>query len=254
MKPTLFKQAAEVWTKVSEGDTIVGLKFELEVHKKLLNFFQVGDYYFFIFNLHELKFDLMSSEIESVLGYKPNNITVPQFLSLIHPEDEPYFISFEKKVVEFISKLNESQIPNYKVRSDYRVKKANGAYIRILQQIAFIEFGAEKNLLRTFIVHTDITHLKEFGRPVLSFIGMNGEPSYIDVKIDDVFPGPTCTFSEREKEVLRYLIEGKSSKEIADELFISHETVKTHRRHLLQKSGTKNSLELVRQAVINGWI
>ena len=58
--------------------------------------------------------------------------------------------------------------------------------------------------------------------------------------------------SEREREVLQLVAEGKSSKEIADVLSISPATVETHRTHLLQKLGLRNTAEVVRIAARRG--
>jgi two-component system, NarL family, response regulator NreC len=58
--------------------------------------------------------------------------------------------------------------------------------------------------------------------------------------------------SEREREVLQLVAEGKSSKEIADVLSISPATVETHRTHLLQKLGLRNTAEVVRYAARRG--
>ena len=58
--------------------------------------------------------------------------------------------------------------------------------------------------------------------------------------------------SEREREVLQLVAEGKSSKEIADVLSISPATVETHRAHLLQKFGLRNTAEVVRYAARRG--
>lgn len=52
--------------------------------------------------------------------------------------------------------------------------------------------------------------------------------------------------SERESEVIRYALEGKSSSEIADLLYISINTVNTHRRNILKKTGAKSVLDLLR--------
>ncbi|MBI9108693.1 MAG: hypothetical protein JEZ04_18250 [Spirochaetales bacterium] len=49
--------------------------------------------------------------------------------------------------------------------------------------------------------------------------------------------------SPREKEVLELLVEGKTNIEIADLLFISLSTVKTHIRTIFEKTGAKNRLE-----------
>ena len=58
--------------------------------------------------------------------------------------------------------------------------------------------------------------------------------------------------SEREREVLQLVAEGKSSKEIADVLTISPATVETHRTHVLQKLGLRNTAEVVRFAARRG--
>ncbi len=59
-------------------------------------------------------------------------------------------------------------------------------------------------------------------------------------------------FSKREKEIFIILINGKSTKEIADELFISPETVKKHIQNILKKTETKSRLELL--ALVNNGI
>ncbi|MBA5792761.1 response regulator transcription factor [Flavobacterium sp. xlx-214] len=54
--------------------------------------------------------------------------------------------------------------------------------------------------------------------------------------------------TKREKEILRLLIEGKTSNKIADELFLSPFTVDTHRKNILHKFKAKNVAELVSKA------
>lgn len=55
----------------------------------------------------------------------------------------------------------------------------------------------------------------------------------------------------REKEILKYVIKGLSSKEIADRLFISKATVDTHRRNILEKTGTSKLSDLIIKALSN---
>jgi two-component system response regulator NreC len=55
--------------------------------------------------------------------------------------------------------------------------------------------------------------------------------------------------TEREKEVLQLLAEGKSNKEVASILDISVYTVDTHRMHLMQKLNLHNTAEIVLYAV-----
>lgn len=60
--------------------------------------------------------------------------------------------------------------------------------------------------------------------------------------------------TKREKEILKLLIEGKSTQEISDELFLSFLTTQTHRRNLLSKFQVKNVAELVSFTLKNGLI
>jgi len=55
----------------------------------------------------------------------------------------------------------------------------------------------------------------------------------------------------REIEVIRLLALGKNSSEIADRLFISENTVETHRRNILRKTNTHSTVELINYSRAN---
>ncbi len=54
--------------------------------------------------------------------------------------------------------------------------------------------------------------------------------------------------TKRELQVLKLIAFERTIPEIAKELYISVETVKTHRRHLLQKMNVRNTAGLVRKS------
>ncbi len=58
-------------------------------------------------------------------------------------------------------------------------------------------------------------------------------------------PEEEYTLSKREKEIIALLAQGKTSKQIAQELNISHHTVNNHRKNMLQKTNTANVTELM---------
>jgi len=60
--------------------------------------------------------------------------------------------------------------------------------------------------------------------------------------------------NENEKNIIRLLSNGANSEEIAEELFIAKNTVDTYRRKILQKTGTKNTAQLIRFAMEGGLI
>jgi len=60
--------------------------------------------------------------------------------------------------------------------------------------------------------------------------------------------------TRREKEVLKLIIDELTTKEIAEKLFISPATVETHRLHLLNKLGARNTAGLVKTAIHKGLV
>ncbi|GAB4124355.1 MAG: response regulator transcription factor [Raineya sp.] len=60
--------------------------------------------------------------------------------------------------------------------------------------------------------------------------------------------------TEREKEVVLLICKDKSSREIAEELYISIKTVESHRSNAMDKVGAKSISGLVLYAVKMGWI
>jgi DNA-binding NarL/FixJ family response regulator len=58
--------------------------------------------------------------------------------------------------------------------------------------------------------------------------------------------------SEREREVLQMMAEGKGTKEIAADLHLSAKTVETHRQHLMEKLDMYSVAELTKFAIRQG--
>ena len=58
-------------------------------------------------------------------------------------------------------------------------------------------------------------------------------------------PRQHATLSQREVEMLRLIADGLATKNIADKLFISIDTVETHRRNILKKLEAGNMVSAV---------
>lgn len=66
--------------------------------------------------------------------------------------------------------------------------------------------------------------------------------------------GGLAALTEREQEVLRYIADGKTTRDIATRLFLSPRTVERHRTQIMHKLGLQNRAELIRYAVRRGLI
>ncbi len=86
-----------------------------------------------------------------------------------------------------------------------------------------------------------------FFDPNIAFNFMN---DYIEDKVKIDKTGKVM-LSNREKEILHFIANGKTSKEIASELFLAKTTVDTHRKNMVHKLQLNNDIELIKYAVDN---
>lgn len=118
-------------------------------------------------------------------------------------------------------------------------------------------------------MYSDISHLKKaLARKVSGYILKDASKQELMEAINKVAEGKTYfhpkvhdqvfdylggskssrkeeVFSPREKEVIEWIAKGLRSKEIAEKLFISEFTVRTHRKNIMQKIGVRNGAELI---------
>ena len=78
-----------------------------------------------------------------------------------------------------------------------------------------------------------------------------------DTALSRTMPPPDASseeLSEREKEVIQLVVRGLSNKEIAEKMFISANTVMTHRRNIARKTQIHSPAGLTIYAIVNGLI
>lgn len=102
------------------------------------------------------------------------------------------------------------------------------------------------------------TNKEELEKAITTII--NGENYYSEEFADSLNIIPKnkkkteIELTNREKEVLTLICKGFSNNEMADKLNISIKTVDGHRTHLLEKTGAKNSANLVMFAINNNLV
>ena len=62
------------------------------------------------------------------------------------------------------------------------------------------------------------------------------------------------TLTKREKEILELMAQGLSAQEVADKIFVSLDTVETHKRNIVQKLKARNTVDAVAKAIRRGLI
>jgi two-component system response regulator NreC len=85
-----------------------------------------------------------------------------------------------------------------------------------------------------------------FFSPPVSKVVLSG---YLGDKVDGDAEDGVARLTDREREVLQLIAEGKTNKEVAHALSVSVNTVETHRKHIMEKLDLHNTAELVRFAI-----
>ena len=142
---------------------------------------------------------------------------------------------------------------------NYRVLNAKGEYITILQRSSYIPGEVKGKPIGTIGVAFDITHFKSDTSVIHTIEEIkeyNGR-SFTEILFKKVHPlidKETLAVSKRELEILKWMAEGFSSKQIAGTLNLSINTVNNHRKNMLRKTGSKSSAELLNYALRHGFL
>ena len=90
------------------------------------------------------------------------------------------------------------------------------------------------------------------GRQLVLFVVMRAAPSSRRLPAESVTPLERVAFSRRELEVIRLLGMGLTGPEVAGELNVAHNTVRTHARNAMTKAGARSRAQLVAVALAEG--
>ncbi|SFC11714.1 regulatory protein, luxR family [Flagellimonas taeanensis] len=231
----------------------------------MANLFCPGPYYYYIIDSPTLTLDLVSDSVGTLLGIEPEDFSLEKLVNAMHRDDLDFFMRCEDVVAHFLKNcIPPEQMVNYKINYCLRERISDGSYRLFLMQTLTLKTTEEGALLKVFGTHTDISHITTVNNHRLSLIGLNGAPSYLELDVfddhlfDDFVPytyqPSELSFTKRELEVIQWMAKGLSTGAIATELNISIQTVFTHRKNILRKSGVKNTSELIAMCIRKGYI
>ncbi|HEX8529304.1 MAG TPA: LuxR C-terminal-related transcriptional regulator [Cytophagales bacterium] len=168
--------------------------------------------------------------------------------TLVHPADAPRLWKLVKQLWEALLLLPAGQREVCQLNYDYRLRQADSTYLRVLEQSVVLDMDPRGNVTHLLGMCTNITHWKK-GDVLTANLTAN-EAQKCLLCLSSEAPGDLDgMISKQEKKVLRLVAEGYTSKQIANQLFISLHTVNTHRRNILEKTRSKNTRELIGRTV-----
>lgn len=204
-----------------------------------------------IFDLAEMKHAYLSPNFADFLGWDPEKISSPEneyINNRMHPNDLAHLNSVSEQFFGLILRVDpvwREQMKFIKLIMDYRTQGKDGNYVRVIEQHKLLELDRYGNAWLSMSVldlspDQDLNSLCRY-RLVNTLTGeLYHFPSY------ELLTEHKLSF--REKEILQLLANGLISKQIADKLFISVNTVNTHRQRIIEKLNVSNTAEAVQYA------
>ena len=261
-----LKKISDYWKKIYSSRVKKYRPFKItKDFKRYASMFSVGNSYLYIVNLHNFELEYVSESVENFVSKDASDVELKDLMETVLPE-EINNINLKSRVISnfYTSFLEKEDVLDYKNMFSYRMKDSNGHIRTMLYQaipISVLENGMPEHVL---CIQTDVSHLKVSSTNAVSFLNMEGGKCYFNVDVSTgKFDPKACEggrknlselFSEREKQIVIRLSRGLNAEQIASELNLSHHTIKTHRKNILQKSGCANTTELVAKCLTNGII
>jgi len=186
-----------------------------------------------------------SKRFNKIFGFESNNIqNVDQlwYRKRFHPDD--YIINVAgTEFHKLISKQLLKNKKNFKLTHDFRIKTDNNKWIRLLVQDYILEIDKVGNPWLAMKI-CDTSPIQEIKAPATS-VCRNIITNEIIFSLEG--KDNSCQYiSDREKEVLGLIADGMRSKEIAEKLYISSNTVNNHRRNMINKLHVSNMYIIIR--------
>ena len=255
------KKLNQIYTVFSQvNDAFSDQSIQLDhnrLNELLEKLYTPGPSFQYVFDFPNKRFQYLSDGVEELFGASPNSFSTDDLVERIHPDDINHFVYMQEIAMHFFfSFIPKEEILNYKTSFQFRIRDKEGNYPLFLHQNVVLALDADHNVSSTFVNHSIIDHVTKVNNNKVSFIHIQGGKSFYSISsIEDLEKEQEeLIISNREVDVLKLLAEGYSSKEIADYLNISSETVNTHRKNILSKTKFKNLTQAVIHFVREGLI
>lgn len=208
--------------------------------------------FYFLFDSKNYRIVYFSDNVESIFGYSSESLKRWNILlafKVMDPNHLTFPMVVAKWAIEAAQHFNRlTKVPNPEVTCSFcglKIRHKKGHYLGILVRYTPIEMGEDGFSPIGIGMVQDVSHFlkSDFywarasfgnsGQHIACYHSLTKENLYADI------------ISDREKDVLRLIADGLSSKEIAERLFIAQNTVDRHRKNMLARTGAKDTTALV---------
>jgi DNA-binding CsgD family transcriptional regulator len=198
--------------------------------------------FFVVSGLTQMQILFTSRRSVQMIGIKPAEFTRSHFMGTAHPDDVDRLGLGRSKLFRIDKDLFIAKQGNSLLSSNIRVRNPYGRYTNLLFQCYSFYSTIPYRGVFLLQIHTNIDWFKRIKNGYHFYVG--NDMSYFRYPDEELLM-MDIPFSKREFEIIWLIKSGLSSEQIAEKLFLSLHTVKTHRSNIRKKSGKATISELI---------
>jgi DNA-binding CsgD family transcriptional regulator len=203
---------------------------------------------FGIFDSRSFSWPIFGKNIQNIVGFNAADLSNQRLvlLSNLSPIHYPWPIYVTTFIGNIIANREHEDSDIIICSVGIKFKHKSGHYVKLLFVAKSIEIHESRESGFWFGYCIDISHLMKtddfWSRGT---VGTKDGQAFHAISNESYAFRKGDILSVREKEILKLIDLGKSTAEIAAELFISPTTVETHRKNMLKRTGTRDTSCLI---------
>ncbi|MDH7461868.1 LuxR C-terminal-related transcriptional regulator [Chitinophagaceae bacterium 26-R-25] len=216
--------------------------------------------FLFILDKNQFEYFYVDGNAKNVLAGNHFSESNPMIELHLNTDDEKVLLEKIFPTIDFLCRKNHCEKDKLTFSFNFRVSSKLGTERIFIQNISFLNNFSKESPLHFVGTFTDITHFKNDNKIIFVAEKNGADNNSCELITRDVFSPDqnTVHLTKREIEVLKCINDGLSSKQIADKLFASLNTINNHRKNILKKTHTKNTSELIsfalKQGLLQVWL
>jgi hypothetical protein len=184
----------------------------------------------------------VSKQTDQIIGIKPEDFYPSCFFEIVHPEDAERLSMGKTKLFRMTHSVYTAGEGSSLLSTNFRLRNTEGGYSNILMQILIFYSNVPFKAAYIIKVHTNIDWCRKCKYDYHYYAGTDFSLfRYPDEELLNI----GVPFSRREFEIIKLISTGLNSEQVAETLFISPETVYTHRRNILKKSNKPHLSDVI---------
>ncbi|MBE8719609.1 response regulator transcription factor [Sphingobacterium pedocola] len=235
-------------------------KKEFDLNNYLRVFHAFDTYFYSLADITTLSIIDAGGPIQHFIGYSKEEVIKNGYglmLKIHHLKDVVRGVRGGTRYFKYLYDQAPQNRPFIKVNRTLDLVCKDGKTMFVLAQSIPVLFNENMEPIYMLNIYSDISSMQPT-RKYSHYIVDTSDPEnpkripvFHKEEYKDCFPS---TLSPAELKVIDLLAEGMESKEVAEKLFVSEHTVRTHRKNILKKMKCKNMIEVVKTALVEGWI